>query len=63
MPALEMALMLLIEPILNPIWTWVVRGEEPGVPTLVGGALILGATAIRTIRSRLPEPADSRQRA
>ena len=47
--ALEVGLFLLIEPVLNPIWAWIVHGETPGPATLIGGALILGATAGRTI--------------
>ncbi len=47
--ALELGLFLLIEPVLNPIWAWLVHGEAPGVATLAGGALILGATAGRVI--------------
>jgi len=47
--ALEVGLFLLIEPVLNPIWAWLVHGEKPGPATLVGGMLILGATAIRTV--------------
>lgn len=47
--ALEVVLFLLIEPVLNPVWTWIVHGETPGAATLLGGALILGATAGRTI--------------
>lgn len=45
--ALEVGLFLLIEPVLNPIWAWLVHGETPGPATLLGGALILGATATR----------------
>jgi drug/metabolite transporter (DMT)-like permease len=47
--ALEVGLFLLIEPVLNPIWAWLVHGEKPGASTLVGGALILGATATRMV--------------
>src|SRR5947208_5990623 len=47
--ALEVGLFLLIEPVLNPIWAWLVNGETPGPTTLAGGALILGATAGRMI--------------
>lgn len=50
-PAFEMSLILLVEPVLNPLWTWWLRGEEPGVPAIVGGALILGATALRTLQA------------
>jgi drug/metabolite transporter, DME family len=51
LPALEVSLLLLIEPMLNPFWTWLVRGEHPGVWTIAGAAVILGATAIRTVTS------------
>ena len=47
--ALEVALFMLIEPVLNPIWAWLVHGERPGPAALVGGALILGATVVRSV--------------
>ncbi|HXM37677.1 MAG TPA: DMT family transporter [Gemmatimonadales bacterium] len=47
--AIEVGLFLLIEPVLNPIWAWLAHGETPGPATLVGGALILGATAARMV--------------
>jgi drug/metabolite transporter (DMT)-like permease len=48
MPALDLALVLLLEPVLNPIWTWAVRGEEPGAWTILGGAVILAAMAAKS---------------
>ena len=57
--ALEVGLFLLIAPVLNPIWAWLVHGETPGPTTIVGGALILGATAGRMIldvRQAAPVP-------
>jgi len=47
--ALEASLLLLVEPVLNPIWAWLVQGEQPGLWTLMAGAIIILATAIRTI--------------
>ena len=47
-PALEISLLLLFEPVLNPIWTWIIRDEVPGRWTVAGGAVILGATGLRT---------------
>src|SRR5438309_6725862 len=47
--ALEIGLFLLIEPVLNPLWAWLVHGETPGPTTIAGGVLILGATAGRMI--------------
>lgn len=29
-PALETSLLLLLEPVLNPIWAWLAHGERPG---------------------------------
>ena len=42
-PGLEAATLLLIEPVFNPIWTWMVHGERPGALALIGGALIVMA--------------------
>lgn len=47
--ALETALLLLLEPVLNPIWAWLVHGEHPGAWSLAGSAIILGATAAKSI--------------
>jgi drug/metabolite transporter (DMT)-like permease len=48
-PALEASLILLVEPVLNPVWAWIFQGEQPGAWALVGGAVILGATALRSL--------------
>jgi drug/metabolite transporter (DMT)-like permease len=48
LPAFEASLLLLLEPVLNPVWTWAFRGEVPGQWTIAGGALILAATAAKT---------------
>jgi drug/metabolite transporter, DME family len=56
LPALEISLLLLLEPVLNPVWTWIIRGEDPGQWTIVGGAVIVGATLIRLLAdARRPE--------
>jgi drug/metabolite transporter (DMT)-like permease len=47
-PALDASLLVLLEPILNPIWTFLVAGERPGPWALAGGGIILAATAWRT---------------
>lgn len=59
LPALEISIILLIEPALNPVWAWLVHGERPGPWALAGGALILGATALRSILSAAARPADA----
>src|SRR5262245_56538775 len=49
LPALEVSLLLLIEPVLNPTWTWLIRGEQPGAYTIIGGGIIIAATAIKSL--------------
>ncbi|HEY1308332.1 MAG TPA: DMT family transporter [Vicinamibacterales bacterium] len=49
LPAFEVSLLLLLEPVLNPAWTWAIRGEHPGTWTIVGGAIIIAVTAIKSI--------------
>jgi drug/metabolite transporter (DMT)-like permease len=46
--ALEASTLLLLEPALNPFWSWFAHGENPGTWPLAGGALILGATLVKT---------------
>jgi drug/metabolite transporter (DMT)-like permease len=48
-PAVEASLLILLEPVLNPVWTFLFAGERPGPWALVGGAIILLATAWRTL--------------
>jgi drug/metabolite transporter (DMT)-like permease len=45
--AVPASLLLLLEPALNPVWTWLVHGEVPGRSALAGGALVLSATVAR----------------
>jgi drug/metabolite transporter (DMT)-like permease len=44
--ALEASLILLLEPVLNPVWAWLVHGERPSGWALVGGSIIVAATAV-----------------
>jgi drug/metabolite transporter (DMT)-like permease len=50
LPALEVSLLLLLEPVLNALLAWLVHGEQPGSWSLAGCAIILGATLARTVR-------------
>jgi drug/metabolite transporter (DMT)-like permease len=40
-PGFEAATLLLVEPVFNPIWTWMLRGERPGALVLAGGGIIV----------------------
>ena len=46
-PAFEVSLLLLLEPVLNPVWAWLLHGERPAPGALAGGLVILGALALR----------------
>jgi len=50
--ALEAILIPMIEPILNPLWVLLKRGEVPGPGSLLGGALVLGAVLARELVRR-----------
>ena len=54
--ALDMALLLLIEPVLNPLWAWWLHGERPEPLAIAGGLLVLAATAWRTLSVGPPRP-------
>jgi drug/metabolite transporter (DMT)-like permease len=41
--ATEIGLLALLEPIIGPLWVWLLMGEDPGGNALVGGAIVLGA--------------------
>jgi drug/metabolite transporter (DMT)-like permease len=45
--ALEAILVPMLEPILNPLWVDLAKGERPGPWSLVGGALVLAAVLLR----------------
>ncbi len=47
-PAFETSLLLFLEPVLNPIWAWLVHHEQPSAWSLAGGAVILAATLVKT---------------
>jgi drug/metabolite transporter (DMT)-like permease len=55
--ALEAALIPSIEPLMNPIWTYLVVGEVPGFWTLVGGSVVLTVVLIRGWLSVRGQPA------
>ena len=46
-PLQEAALIALVEPVLNPVWVALIIGEIPSFATVLGGAMILSALAVR----------------
>jgi drug/metabolite transporter (DMT)-like permease len=60
--ALPATLILFIEPVLNPIWTFLVHGERIAPPALCGGAIILAATFLKNaLDLRRSETCDARR--
>ncbi|NNF17007.1 MAG: DMT family transporter [Gammaproteobacteria bacterium] len=54
--ALEASLLILIEPVLNPVWAWLFLGETPGKLALVAAGIITISIVLRTLQqSRLKE--------
>ena len=49
----EASLIVLIEPVLNPLWVALIVGELPSGATLIGGICIVGSLAFRYLRSSL----------
>ncbi len=45
--ALEAVMISMIEPVLNPIWVFLVFGERPGTWALLGGSIILISVTLR----------------
>lgn len=50
--AIEGILIPMIEPVLNPVWVFLLLGETPGPLALVGGSIILGAVLFRAWQGR-----------
>ena len=53
--AFEASILLMVEPALNPLWSWLVHGETPGAWTLLGGGMILAATLLKSVLDNRPE--------
>ncbi|MEO8197506.1 MAG: DMT family transporter [Thermoanaerobaculia bacterium] len=56
LPALEVSLLVLLEPVLNPVWTWLLTGERPGTLASLGGAIMIAALAMRVFLRRESPP-------
>ena len=51
-PAVQLTLFALGEPLLAPIWVWLVLGDLPTLATLAGGATLFAALALQISATR-----------
>lgn len=56
--ALEASIVTMIEPLLNPIWVFLLLGEMPGYWALIGGTVILTVITARYVLPALRTPAE-----
>lgn len=57
LPAVDLALLTLLEALFAPTWVYLLFNETVGLPTLIGGAILMAAivaNAVSGIRRRLP---------
>jgi len=57
--AVDAVLIQTIEPLLNPIWVYMVIGEAPGLWALLGGAIVLIAVTLRNIYTNKKTPQEA----
>lgn len=48
----DASLIVLLEPVLNPLWTFLAVGERPDTATFAGGALLLAALAVEATKRK-----------
>lgn len=50
MSAVDASLIILLEPVLNPLWVWLAVGESPERSTLLGGIAIVAAMVVEATK-------------
>jgi len=55
--ALEISLLLSIEPVASGVWAWLVHGEIPGAMALIGCSLIFTSVMLQALRKNPTRPA------
>ena len=49
-PAARASLLGMVEPVMNPVWVFLMLGERPGPEAILGGLIVLGAVGWRTLQ-------------
>jgi len=48
-PATEVGLLKLLEAVLGATWAWMIISEYPGLESLLGGAMVIGALVFNSL--------------
>jgi drug/metabolite transporter (DMT)-like permease len=48
-PASHSALLAMLEPVLGPVWVWLVLSERPATTVLVGGTIVIASIIVKTV--------------
>jgi len=49
LPATEVGLIMLLEAVLGSTWAWMILSEIPGLESLLGGAMVIGALVFNAL--------------
>jgi drug/metabolite transporter (DMT)-like permease len=52
--SLELVLVTMLEPVINPVWVYLLYGEKPGPMALWGGLLVIGSVILWSILKKRP---------
>jgi len=54
--ALETVLIPIIDPVMNPVWVFLILGERPGVMSVIGACVVLTAVTLRVVLDLKGQP-------
>lgn len=57
--AIDISLLTILEPLLNPVWVFIVTGENPGVKAIIGGVILLGVVVLKSAAALRYEKSDT----
>ena len=52
-PGVTLTIIVMLDVVLNPLWTWIGVGETPSAESLIGGAIIIGAVALSVAAAQI----------
>lgn len=58
-PPLALSLIGALEPLLNPVWVLLFNGENPGIFSLIGGVIVIGAVTAQCVLQDKKLPAEA----